>query len=73
MRRGSAWLGRDADSSAFAGHRGGYAAYQTPCLRDFLKPRALSVVRRHRFEVLEMLRAAFRAGPFEKKAVPEVY
>jgi UDP-MurNAc hydroxylase len=42
-------------------------------LRNLLTPRALAVIWRRRAEVLEMGRSAFRGGPFEKKAVPEVY
>jgi UDP-MurNAc hydroxylase len=42
-------------------------------LRNLAAPRALHVIWKRRFEVLEMLRSSLRAGRFEEKAVPEVY
>jgi hypothetical protein len=42
-------------------------------LRNMITPRALAVMWRRRFEILEMFRSSLRPGSFEKKAVPEVY
>jgi UDP-MurNAc hydroxylase len=42
-------------------------------LRNFLTPRAVSVLWKRRYEILETARASLRSGRFEKKAVPEVY
>ncbi len=42
-------------------------------LRNLMTPRAISVSWQRRFEILEMMRSAVRAGKFEEKAVPEVY
>jgi UDP-MurNAc hydroxylase len=42
-------------------------------LRNFLTPRALSVLWRRRFEILEILRSVARSNRFEEKAVPKVY
>jgi UDP-MurNAc hydroxylase len=42
-------------------------------LRHLVTPRAVSVLWRRRYEILEMLRSVLRAGRFEEKAVPEVY
>jgi len=42
-------------------------------LRNLLAPRALPVIWRRRFEILEILRSSLWTGRFEEKAVPEVY
>jgi len=42
-------------------------------LWNLATPRALAVLYRRRFEILENVRSAFRGGRFEQKAVPEVY
>jgi hypothetical protein len=42
-------------------------------LWNLISPRALAVLYRRRFEIVENLRSAFRGGRFEQKAVPEVY
>lgn len=42
-------------------------------LRNLAKPRAISVIWRRRFEILEVIRSALRSGRFEEKAVPQVY
>ena len=42
-------------------------------LLNFATPRALPILWRRRYEILETLRSMTRAGRFEEKAVPEVY
>jgi UDP-MurNAc hydroxylase len=42
-------------------------------LRNLVAPRALPLIWKRRFEILEILRSSLRSGRFEEKAVPEVY
>jgi hypothetical protein len=42
-------------------------------LRNMISPRAVPILWRRRYEILELLRSSLRSGRFEEKAVPEVY
>lgn len=42
-------------------------------LSNFIRPRAVLVIWRRRYEILDLFRSTLRSGRFEQKAVPEVY
>jgi UDP-MurNAc hydroxylase len=42
-------------------------------LRNMISPRAVPILWRRRYEILELLRSRLRSGRFEENAVPEVY